>query len=83
MFDYKEAIKPAKFYGRSKGFLPFEPGYKDICEWIKTLPEDYRLRMHSYTVVKKILPDSPTHDLIIQYYHETGLVTLGFCHKSQ
>lgn len=83
MFDYKSIIESANFYGRSKGFLPFEPRYKEICEWIKTLPEEYRLRMNSYTVVKKVLPDSPSHDLIIEYHHETGLVALGFCHKLQ
>ena len=83
MFDYKGAVNSAKYYGRLKGFMPTDPNYKEICEWVKTLPEEYRIRMSTYTVVKKVLPDDPIYDAIIEFHHKTKLVTVGFCHKRQ
>ena len=81
MFDYKAIVNNAKTYGRCPGFMPNDPNYKAVCDWIRTLPEEYRMKMHSFTVVKKHLPDDPKYDVIIEFHHKSKLVTVGFTHK--
>ena len=82
MFDYKEAVNNAMKYGHAKGFMPNDPNYNEICEWVKTLPERYRVRLHTKTVVAKVLEDDAKFDALIEFHHKSKLVTVEFCHKA-
>lgn len=81
MLNYKEVVKTAKKYGSAKGFMPEDLNYNAICEWVKTLPEKYRVRLYSKTVVAKVLEDDTEFDVLIEFHHKSKLVTVEFCHK--
>lgn len=81
MFNYREAVNQAKKYGPFKGFMPADAGYREICEWIKTLPEKYRVKLYSKTVIAKVLEDDKEFDALIEFHHKSKLVTVEFCHK--
>ena len=65
----------------TRGFMPEDKGYKEICNWIKTLPEKYRLKLASKTVIAKVLEDDKEFDALIEFHHKSKLVTVCFPHK--
>lgn len=79
--SYQEVVDSATKYGRVSGFSKNHPMYSSVVEWLKTLKDAYRVKLVTYTVVKKILEDSSEYDLIVEFYHKTKFIAVGLCHK--
>ena len=79
--SYNEVVSSAIRYCGHTGFAPDHPMYPEVVEWLKTLKDAFRVKLNTYTAVKKVLEDSSKYDLIVEFYHETKFISIGLCHK--
>lgn len=80
--NFNQLAWEAPQHGDKNGYLPTDKYYQEICEWLKTGSEKYKIKQNGEIIVRKSFENSQ-YDVIVTFVVETKMINWVFIKSNE